>query len=86
MEGPSVRDVQEFEALPEETRELARRVLGPQSPSVDALTAYELGWDEAVEEFSTMTPQMPNRERINERIQLHVKREQDRARRRTDRT
>ncbi len=86
MEGPSVRDVQEFEALPEETRALAQRVLGPQSPSVDALSAYELGWSDAVEEVTPMTPQMPNRERINERIQFHVKREQDRARRRTDRT
>jgi hypothetical protein len=49
----SVRDVVEFEALPEETQALARRVLNaPLTVDPNAVQAYKLGWEHAIEKVN----------------------------------
>ncbi len=64
----TVADHLAFEALSPAIQELARRVLGAGGVSLDAADAYEMGWEDAVEEMTFETPRCPDEKRIRERL------------------
>jgi hypothetical protein len=63
--GPSLADVLAFEALPVETQELARRVVGAASAPDDLVAlvakAYEEGFEDCADEIDISRPHCSER-------------------------
>lgn len=61
----TLADEMAYAALPEETRALAERVLGAKGVvDADAVEAYEMGWEDALEDMRYSYPSAPTRHEI----------------------